>query len=136
MNLIENINIIESKISNWKTSDIAYIKAIALLPSPDYKSLSLEITFLSQSRRSSSGWPDLESVFDEISLSFYDVSNLKLNFDGTSIPQITGFDIIDVSNQGWEGVNFQIEDYENGIIYFNCREIEAKSTKPAITLNW
>ena len=133
---MKNINIIKNAVEDWQVSDIAFVKALTILPSSDYKSLSLEVTFLSQGRKRTSSWPDTESPFDEISILFFCISNLKLNFEGTSILQIAGFDIIDISNQGWEGINFQIEDYENDIIRFNCKEIEAKSVKPDISLNW
>lgn len=133
---MKNINVIKNTIGDWQVSDIAFIKAVSVLPSSDYRNFSLEITFLSQGRKTASSWPDTKSFFDEISIVFSDVSNLKLNFEGTSIPQIAGFDIVDVSNQGWEGINFQIEDYENDRISFNCRDVEAKSVKPAIALQW
>jgi len=132
MNSIENIDIIKSKIIDWQVSDIAYIKMVSLIPNEDDKRLLLDIVFLSQNRHSSLNWPDTGTTFDEILLSFYDVSNLNLKFEGKFIPQLTGFDIVDISDQGWERINFQIMDYENGIIDFYCRKIEVKSVRQSI----
>lgn len=131
---MKNINIIKDKIIDWQISDIAYIKMISLFPNANSNFFSLNITFLSQKRKPSSIWPNTKDVFDEISILFHNVSNFNCNFEGEFIPQITGFDIIDVSDQGWESVKFQIEDYENGIIGFYCREIEIKSIKQAVKI--
>ena len=125
MNQIKNINIITKKINNWKISDIAYIKEFTLFSDFNMKKNSLIVTFLSQSRELVLGWPDMEKEFNEIKLLFKDISNLKLNFEGQFIPQLTGFDIIDISSNNWEGINFQVEDYENGKIKFYCKDIEA-----------
>ncbi len=133
---IKNIDIIQDKIIDWQISDIAYIKMISLLPSENCKNLFLDITFLSQKKHSSSIWPDIKGEFDEISLLFYDVSNFNCNFEGEFIPQLMGFDIVDISDQGWESIKFQIEDYEDGIIGFYCREIEVKSIAQSVRLNW
>lgn len=62
--------------------------------------------------------------FFEISLNFKNVSNLKLEFIGSGSQQIMGFDILDVSDRALENMNFEIEDYEDGIIGFYCKEIE------------
>ncbi|SFK44808.1 hypothetical protein SAMN05421692_4392 [Chryseobacterium indologenes] len=47
---------------------------------------------------------------------------LKLDFSGGGLQQILGFDILDISNNGFEKNNFQIEDYENGCISFFVRK--------------
>jgi len=69
-------------------------------------------------------WPDISKYFFEITLTFKNPSNLKLNFSGTEPQQISGFDILDVSENGMEKMNFQIEDYEDGCISFYCEDIE------------
>ncbi|WP_413512058.1 hypothetical protein [Myroides odoratus] len=40
------------------------------------------------------------------------------------LPFISGFDILDLSGNRWENINFQIEDYENDRIAFYCAGIE------------
>jgi hypothetical protein len=57
-------------------------------------------------------------------LKFKNVSNLKLEFISSAPQQIMGFDILDISDNALEDMNFEIEDYENGIIEFYCKEIE------------
>lgn len=131
---IENIDIIRNRVINWQVSDIAYLKMLSLIPDKNGNRLILNITFLSQDRLSSLNWPNNSEVFNEVLLSFYDVSNLNVKFEGRSIPQLMGFDITDISSNGWEDINFQIEDYENNNISFYCKKIEAISIKQSIML--
>ncbi|SKD09727.1 hypothetical protein SAMN05660461_5619 [Chitinophaga ginsengisegetis] len=60
----------------------------------------------------------------EVMLSFDNVSNFRIDFAANGLQQILGFDILDASEDGMESINFQIEDYEDGIIGFNCETIE------------
>ena len=48
----------------------------------------------------------------------------KLDFNDVGLHQISGFDILDISDNGLAKINFQIEDYENDSINFICEEIE------------
>ena len=38
--------------------------------------------------------------------------------------------IIDLSDRGWESVNYEVEDYENDRIHFFCREVEITGVSP------
>lgn len=62
--------------------------------------------------------------FFEVSIMFKNIVNLKLDINGQGLHQVSGFDIIDVSNDGLEKINFRIEDYEYDSISFSCQEIE------------
>jgi hypothetical protein len=73
--------------------------------------------------------------FFEIKMNFSNVSNLKLDFGGAGLHQILGFDILDISNNGLEKINFQIEDYENDSINFICEEIEIIEVSNCFTFN-
>ncbi len=58
-----------------------------------------------------------------ILLRFEHISDLKIsNFGGTDV-LFEGFDIIDISNDQWEDVNFQVMDYEDGTISFYCKRV-------------
>lgn len=113
---IKNIEKINQISSGWKPSDMAFIKKL------NWSADSLHITFLSQSKGTAEIWPDLYTPFVEVLITFDKVSNLKLNFSGNGIHQITGFDLIDVSENGWEFIKFQVEDYEADTISFNCMD--------------
>lgn len=118
MKKIEKIEKVTGIYNTWEPSDVAFIKALT------WSIDSLVIVFYCQLRSRINGWPDKSKDFFEISIAFRNVSNLKLDFIGTGLHQISGFDILDVSDNGLENINFQIDDYENGSINFICEEVE------------
>lgn len=118
MKTINKIEKITSVYSAWKPSDVAFIKAL------EWSINNLVVIFYCQLRSSVNGWPDMSKDFFEIKVNFSNVSNLKLDFSGAGLHQISGFDILDISENGLEKINFQIEDYENDSINFNCEEVE------------
>jgi len=123
MDKIKNIESIQSIYTNWRPSDLAFIKKLEW--SDDF----LSITFLSQDKKSVAGWPDFSKDLYEVSLTFEHPTQLSLNFIQSKIHQLTGFDIIDVSKNGWEDVNFSVYDYEGDTIKFNCKAISIVSVK-------
>lgn len=134
MNVIQHYERIAAVIDGWHPSDLAFIKSIHITPQEDLRRADLLIHFFSQSRdRKKGGWPDSTFPFFEIGLMFHEVSDLKLEFGG-GILQVTGFDIEDIRERGWEGINFSIEDYENGRISFYCREIAVMSVSNSMNL--
>jgi len=118
MKKIEKIEKITSVYNAWKPSDIAFIKAL------EWSINNLAIIFFCQLRERVNEWPDMSKDFFEVSITFKNISRLKLDFNGAGLHQISGFDILDISDNGLEKINFQIEDYENGSINFSCEEVE------------
>lgn len=118
MKKIKNIEKTASMCSAWEPSDIAFIKSL------EWSGRNLVIVFYCQLRKNANGWPDTSKYFFEISITFNNVSSLKLNFNTAGLQQVSGFDIMDISEDGLEGINFKIEDYENDSISFNCEEVE------------
>lgn len=116
--MIKNIGKITGVLNTWKPSDVAFIKSLK------WSLDDLTIIAYCQSRGGVNGWPDLTKEFYEVSLIFINVSNLRLEFVFKGLQQVSGFDIVDVSNNGLEKINFQIEDYESGVINFNCEHVE------------
>jgi len=126
INKIENSAKLEIIPGVWKPSDIAFITKIEW-----YEGL-LMLTCLSQSKIGHKGWPDISGRFYNLNISFGHVSDLQLKFPSPGVHQISGFDIIDISDKGWEGINFEVEDYEGGSLSFKCQEIIIESvTVPA-----
>jgi hypothetical protein len=119
--MLRQIEKITKFLNDWKPVDLAFIIGIELIGK------NATIRFLSQKRNRLNTWPDLSGEFFEITIWFKSVSNFKIQFTEIGMQPIAGFDIIDISGNSWEGVNFQIEDYENGRISFYCREIEIES---------
>jgi hypothetical protein len=115
MKKIENTT---SVYKAWKPSDAAFIKAL------EWSINNLVVIFYCQSREGIEAWPDTSKDFFEISITFKNVSDFRLEFNRMGLHQLFGFDILDVSDSGLEKVNFQIEDYENGSINFRCEQVE------------
>lgn len=118
MKKIQNIEKIQIICSDWKPSDIAFVKSL------NWSIRNLVMVFYCQSRERVSEWPDASEDFFEISMTFKNISSFKLDFHGAGLHQISGLDILDVSDDGLEKINFQIEDYENDSISFVCEEVE------------
>ena len=118
MSKITGIEKVTNTYINWKPSDVAFIKYV------EWSGEKLTLFVYCQLRNRGFGWPDLAKNFFEISMHFYGVSNLKLEFIDGSLAQVSGFDVLDISTSGQEKKNFQIEDYENGVIGFTCESIE------------
>lgn len=106
---------------DWKPSDVAFLKKL------QWSDKNLIIVFCCQLRINSSFWPNLTQPFFDVNILFKNVLNFKLDFKEMGLQQITGFDIVDISDDGLERINFKIEDYENDIIYFLCESIEVES---------
>lgn len=118
MKAIESIEKITSIYGTWRPSDMAFVKSV------EWSINNLVIIFYCQLRNCVVEWPDTSKVFFEISITFKNVANLKLNINSMGLHQISGFDILDISDDGLERFNFQIEDYEDDSINFICQEIE------------
>jgi hypothetical protein len=117
MKEIKNIENLLKKNVDWKPSDIAFFKAI------EWSDNNLTVVCLSQTRNRYLPWPDMTKDFLEVSIKFENVVDLTMRLRGPGIHQITGFDVIDISDNGWERINFEIEDYENGTISFFCEQV-------------
>lgn len=120
MHRIKNLEKLKAVSNDWKPSDVAFIKRFNL----DLSTKELLIIFLCQIRNTiTTGWPDTSKQFFEVSVKFENVSDLRINFSNAGLHQVSGFDILDVAENGMEGINFQIEDYENRSIEFVCMEV-------------
>ncbi|MBV4360600.1 hypothetical protein [Pinibacter aurantiacus] len=125
MNKIRNIEKITGLYPEWKPVNIAYIKKL------EWKIGKLSIIVLCQLKNKGIDPKDLSKNFFEAEVIFENVINLKMKFNGRTYQQVLGFDILDVSQNGLEDINFEIEDYENGTIHFYCQYIQIENvSKP------
>ena len=70
----------------------------------------------------------VNSIEYKITVKFSSVINLRLNRIGGEYNHILGLEIIDKSNDGWDkNQRFLVNDYEDGIISFICKDIEILS---------
>ena len=120
---IIGIEIVKQVSPEWSLSDIALIKKVTIQPG------EINMSVLSQRRIKNVGWPIFDNDFLELDISFSGFQNIKLDFSEKDIFQIRGLDIVDVSKNYLENINFKIEDYEEGIISFYCETVSILNAK-------
>jgi len=108
-----------------ESTDRAFIEKLTYECGNDIRGASvLLVGVMQRPDEARDGWPsDAASQF-RVTLHFDGVRDLELKGFGQFPTQIMGFDIVDVSDRGWDGISFSVEDYENGALQFNCRDIE------------
>ena len=120
---VRNTAAIAESVGRWSPGDLAFIEKL------EYQSLgnsaSILIVGIMQCRDDAkSGWPSSVLPQFRVTMYFDGVRDLELKGFGQSAKQIMGFDIVDISDRGLEGVSLMVEDYENGDLQFNCRSVD------------
>ncbi len=127
---VDNIDIIEHKIGRWHPGDLAIVTKFSYMSITESSESKFIIESLFQKKdRSRHTWPSKQGKWYFVIIQFTGISNLNITGIGDSPKQVMGFDILDISNQGWEGINFHIEDYEDGVIEFYCKNIRILSVE-------
>lgn len=130
MTEIKNTEIVVSKLGRWYPGDLAFIEYLEYSSDNLGASSTLKLTSLFQRRdQNQRRWPSDDTDFYRISLLFKGVKNFFINDFGIMPKQIMGFDIVNISDKGWENINFEIEDYENGQIGLLCASVEIVSVE-------
>lgn len=124
MAYVENTELLESKLGRWNPGDLAIIMDLKFSTRKENSDSEIIIEALFQKKEKTQiSWPSNKQQWYSACIQFIGVKNFNIkNFNG-SPQQIMGFDITDISDQGWEMSNFHIEDYENGLIDFYCKKI-------------
>lgn len=117
MATIKNIEIVYNIYKDWSPNSVAFIKEV------HWVSGDLVMTCYCQVRGKKYQWPDFIENFFAMRIIFKDIESFELKIN-SELQQITGFDILDISDRGFEKINFEIEDYEDNVIRFCCRDIE------------
>lgn len=131
-NKIKGIEKIELMMGEWNPCALAIIETFELKKTFDSLSVDMVMNAIFQPR--SASWPDFNKEMFRIKIIFNSVNGLCLKDFGGGVNQIMGFDIRYIGDRGWERVNFEIEDYEDDRIRFNCKGIEIKSIESMYTL--
>lgn len=126
MQNIEGIEKVEQALGRWSPGDLAIIEGLELKNESD-STLIVKALFQPRSNR----WPNFDKEMFRISIQFDAVIGLHMKDFGGGAVQIMGFDIHFVGDRGLEGINYEIEDYENGRIQFSCRDIMILSVELA-----
>ncbi|RKR85267.1 hypothetical protein BDD43_5531 [Mucilaginibacter gracilis] len=107
--------IIKSVLSEkFKIPHLVYLSGFRL------KNRDLEIDLVVSPNKDGSVQTNCEST-----LLFTSICNLSFKFAGDELTQISGFDILDLSNDGLENINYKILDYKDGKINFYCKDVKS-----------
>lgn len=124
MSTIMNTELVAQRLGRWYPGDLAFIEALEYRCTKGDEPAELRLTAMFQRRdTATNGWPNDSDPFVRVTMLFRGVANLQLKAFGRSPKQITGFDILDVSERNLEGVRFSVEDYENEQISFGCDQV-------------
>ena len=122
---ITNTATAAASIGRWNPRDLAFIEKLEYLSGNEERPASIMLVGVMQRRdEARNGWPSETSPRFRVTMLFDGVRDFELKGFGQYPKQIMGFDIIDVSNRGLEGVAFTVEDYENGELQFSCRAVD------------
>jgi len=118
---IEGISIAETVMGRWAPSALVSIERLEFGASPE-AGPSIKLVALFQTRNRYS-WPEFDKPMHRITMVFDNVRGLRLDdFEGNGV-QVMGFDIHSIGDRGWEDLNFEVEDYEDGRIHFFCGRV-------------
>ena len=123
MKNITNINLVTSRIQNFKVSDLKQIICfnyyVDLLDK--LNSSNMEVCFVVNS--------DQNAEKLKVTLRFINVSGLKLDGVG-NIVNLSSFEIVDMKEQGWDSSQrFIVRDYEDDKFELKCSLIEVVSVE-------
>lgn len=113
---MKNTEIAVSAYGKWDAGDVAYISSFNWASEGES---SLTLTTLVQPRLQRAGsWPKVDGPWYRVVIKFEEVREFSLKKFGNCPRQVMGFSIESVKERGMEGLNYHIEDYENGVLEF------------------
>ncbi len=122
-------------MGRWAPNELAFIERLEFGPGLNSdESASLLIVGLFQGR-DVVGWPAIDEPMYRVTLLFDGVQGLALKEFGSAHVQIMGFDVRSISDRGWDGINFEVEDYEDGRIRLSCGRVQILEVEAAEDLS-
>ena len=134
--IVANTEIVERMVGRWRPADVAFIRRLAF-DNCTPESFDVVLVLLLQPRPALSvGWPDLSGPFWEVEIAFRDVRDLELVVRGPGDVQYPGFDIEDIRDRQWDGVNLLVHDYEaapvGAPVHFGARRAEVLGCRASL----
>jgi hypothetical protein len=130
MKAIKDSDAVVKALGAWDPGDLAWIERLEWRGDAQGGSCLL-LDGLFQRRTSfDAGWPSASSPTFRIRLVFDRVHDLRLRSFG-GVTQVMGFSIDDISDRAWEGLCFQVSDYEGDKIAFQCAAIRVDAVEKA-----
>lgn len=119
--VIEGASKVEVVMGRWTPTDLAFVERLEFGRGSD-SATAIKLVGMFQ-RRDVWRWPDVDKPMHRVTMLFDGVAGLNLKDFGSAPTQIMGFDIHAIGDRGWEGVHFEIQDYEDGRIRFFCDRV-------------
>jgi hypothetical protein len=118
---VENTNLVIHAVGHWAPTDVACIESFSYSPKDSERDSKLVLVGLLQPRiLCRNGWPSTDTPMHRVTIEFLGVRGFHIEDVGECGLQVMGFDIVDIAARGWEGIRFEVEDYEEGRIGFYC----------------
>lgn len=125
---IKNVATVETMLGRWYPGDLAHIEQLCLFSREENSEPTVEMIALFFRRdQVHHGWPNPTAAACRVVLQFSGVSNISLNRITNWPVQIMGFDIVDITDRGWDNLQFEILDYEDNRIGFYCNSVDILS---------
>jgi hypothetical protein len=116
MRTIINYRELEERFGKFSFSDLRIIRELRFFQRED----THDITMVLDTERRAPNY--------RISVRFRRVSSLKIeSLGGGSVQGITGFDVFCIADRQWDGLDWEVTDYENSAIHFYCESVEITS---------
>ncbi|WP_240421812.1 hypothetical protein [Paenibacillus periandrae] len=123
---IKNFGLVTEKVTDFTLSDLQFIWDLKYSIKIDtvslfdvYNKSILDISFILIPKQNVKNY--------KVEFRFHNLGSLQLNAGGTAI-QLTGFEILDIMDSGWESKKYLVSDIENEDDFkFYCNEIEVIS---------
>jgi hypothetical protein len=123
---IKGLNLITDKVNDFSFADLKYIldyhyhvniHTVALFDK--YNESALNVSFVLLSKGNAKTY--------KVVINFKKIGNLTISASGTVV-QLSGFEILDIKDSGWESLSYLVRDFENEDEFmFCCDDIEVVS---------
>lgn len=128
---IKHIDRVTALLPAWQPYDIAFIKQLEWLEGNLFLVVYCH-------PRNMAAWPDLTANFFEVTMFFENVRDVKFALERNAgyLHQVSGFDIVDITKNCLEQINYMVSDYEESSIRFNCEEIEIRKASGPLRISY
>lgn len=123
---IKKFDLITTKVSDFTISDLKYVTDFRYAIEIDTVSL-YDVQNISMLVISFVLIPKKDVLKYTVTIQFKKLGSLQLSSGGTVI-QLSGFEILDISDRGWDSIMYLVRDFESDDEFkFYCNDIEVIS---------
>ncbi|MBK6518223.1 MAG: hypothetical protein IPG04_29880 [Polyangiaceae bacterium] len=122
MSAITGIDRLRALGVEWDPAGVERILRIVLTLTTDGATDLLLVALFQPRDASTTTWPSDDRGFIQLELHFAGVRDCAVKVDALPL-SLRGFSVDDVASRGWEGIQLEVQDYENGTISFICQSM-------------